>query len=154
MFESKVLRRIFRCKLVETTVSCTKFHSNVYLHQILVWLYKGLGVVMQHICDRREIYTQLQLRLLLFLGILALENENSILPWNIRIWLSIITASYPRRIEFSGVQTSKPETTFFGRLKGRDIFKVMDVDGWVIMCIRIGFKGNASYVWKVWRLTV
>jgi hypothetical protein len=52
------------------------------------------------------------------------------------------------------VQTSKSEITFVRRLKGRDFFTGTDVNGWVIICIRMGFKGNGTYVWKVWRLTV
>jgi hypothetical protein len=52
------------------------------------------------------------------------------------------------------VQTSKPEITFVGRLKGRDIFRGADVDGWLIIHINMGFKGNTTYVQKVWRLTV
>jgi hypothetical protein len=52
------------------------------------------------------------------------------------------------------VQTSTTEITFVGRLKGRDIFRGADVDGWIIIRIRMGFKGNTPYVWKVWRLKV
>jgi len=49
---------------------------------------------------------------------------------------------------------STPEIAFVGRLKGRDILRGADVDGWVIIHIRMGFKGNTPYVWKVWRLKV
>ena len=57
-------------------------------------------------------------------------------------------------MEFSGVQTSKPEITFVGKLKGIDIFTGADVDGWLIIHISMGFKGNTTCVWRDWRLTV
>jgi fatty acid/phospholipid biosynthesis enzyme len=43
------------------------------------------------------------------------------------------------------VQTSKPEITFVGRLKGRDIFRGTSVDGWLIIHISMGFEGNITY---------
>jgi hypothetical protein len=49
----------------------------MYLYQILlVWLFEGDGMEggMQHMCDTREIYKKLLLRLLFFLDILTLEN--------------------------------------------------------------------------------
>ena len=52
------------------------------------------------------------------------------------------------------MQTSKPEITFVGKLKGIDIFTGADVDGWLIIHISMGFKGNTTCVWRDWRLTV
>jgi len=48
VFESKVVRRIFGCKLKEATVSCTEFHSNMYLHHILMWLYMIEGKLIHN----------------------------------------------------------------------------------------------------------
>jgi hypothetical protein len=52
------------------------------------------------------------------------------------------------------MQTSTPEITSVGRMKGRDNFRGADVDGWLIIHIRMGFKVNIPYVWRVWRMKV
>lgn len=62
---------------------------------------------MQQVSDRMEIYTKLLLRRLFFSDILTLENEDIMLPRNVRFWLYINAASYLRRTHSSAAWLSE-----------------------------------------------